>query len=623
MTIYCNDRIIESNQAMLKMFRVRPDQVIGHQAWDFLPKYQPDGNLSVESAKETLRLIIHNEPLIKELACLRGDGTTFEGEVTISSAVLNDVRYYQTIVRDITERKKEEEAIRRSEEKYRALLDNSSEAILLADTEGNIIESNKEAETLFGYTLPELLKLNIKALHPPTELLILKSVFEVIVKDGYGSIDDTSILRKNGDIVPVDITGSAIEYGGIKVLQGIFRDITERKLAAEEKQHLEERLQRSEKMESLGMLAGGVAHDLNNVLGIIVGYSELLLHETDIKTPIRKRIENILNSSERATAIVQDLLTLARRGVQTRKVLNLNGVIHDYLNSPEFMKLSSYHAHVKVRTELESDLLNVSGSPIHLTKTLMNLISNAAEAMPKGGIITVKTENRYIDSPIKGYDEVQRGDYVVLTVADTGEGISAEDINRIFEPFYTKKIMGRSGTGLGLAVVWGTVKDASGYIDVHSETGKGTSFILYFPVTREEISTQQKSVALKDLMGRGESILVIDDVTEQRELATQILSNLNYKVQSVASGEEALVYLKNQQADIIVLDMIMDPGMDGLETYEKLLHIRPKQKAIIVSGFSETDRVLRAQALGAGAYVKKPYIQEQIGLAIRKELDKT
>jgi CheY-like chemotaxis protein len=183
--------------------------------------------------------------------------------------------------------------------------------------------------------------------------------------------------------------------------------------------------------------------------------------------------------------------------------------------------------------------------------------------------------------------------------------------------------MGRSGTGLGLAVVWGTVKDANGYIDVHSEQGNGTSFILYFPVTRDAISAQQKSVALTQLMGRGESILVIDDAQEQRELATQILSNLNYKVESAASGEEALLYLKNNKVDIIVLDMIMDPGMDGLETYEKIINIRPQQKAIIVSGFSETDRVLKAQALGAGAYVKKPYIQEQIGLAIRKELDKT
>jgi PAS domain S-box-containing protein len=622
MTIYRNDKIIDTNQAMLKMFRINSDHVIGDEAWRFLPEYQPDGKLSVEIAKEALRFVTHNEPLTREYTFLRGDGTTFVGEVTISSAVLNEDRYYQTIIRDITERKQAEETIRLSEEKYRSLLDNSSEAILLADTQGNIIEGNKKAEELFGYSLPELLKLRVRDIHPPTELKLIKNIFDQITTDGYGSVDDTAILKKNGEIIPVDITAGIIENSGVKVIQGIFRDITERKLAVEESQRLVERLQRSEKMESLGMLAGGVAHDLNNVLGIIVGYSELLLHETNIEAPFRKRIENILNSSERATAIVQDLLTLARRGVQTRKVLNLNTIIHDYLSSPEFLKLSSYHIHAKVKTDLESELLNISGSPIHLTKTLMNLISNAAEAMPKGGTITVQTENRYIDSPIKGYDEVQRGDYAVLTITDTGEGILAEDINRIFEPFYTKKIMGRSGTGLGLAVVWGTLKDANGYIDVHSEPDNGTSFILYFPVTREEISAQHKSVALQQLMGSGESILVIDDVTEQRELATQMLSNLNYKVQSAASGEEALTYLKNHQVDIIVLDMIMDPGIDGLETYERILNIHPKQKAIIVSGFSETDRVLRAQALGAGAYVKKPYIQEQIGLAIRKELDK-
>ena len=196
------------------------------------------------------------------------------------------------------------------------------------------------------------------------------------------------------------------------------------------------------------------------------------------------------------------------------------------------------------------------------------------------------------------------------------------DIGKIFEPFYTKKVMGRSGTGLGLAVVWGTVKDHDGYIDVQSEEGKGSTFTLYFPVTREESVSDQKVVSPESYMGRGESILVVDDVKEQRELATTMLSSLGYRVSAVSGGEEALAYLKTNKVDLMVLDMIMDPGMDGLETYQRVLEINPKQKAIIVSGFSETDRVKKAQELGAGAYVRKPYIREKIGLAIKRELDK-
>ena len=231
--------------------------------------------------------------------------------------------------------------------------------------------------------------------------------------------------------------------------------------------------------------------------------------------------------------------------------------------------------------------------------------------------MTIKTANQYLDKPIQGYDEVREGDYVVLSVSDTGEGIPAADLKRIFEPFYTKKVMGRSGTGLGLAVVWGTVKDHNGYINVESEGGGGQHLYPLFPRDEGRHPPQKLPVSLSEYMGRGESILVVDDVKGQRELAGAMLGKLNYKVASVASGEEAVAYIKEHPVDLMVLDMIMDPGMDGLDTYRRVLEIRPQQKAVIVSGFSETERVHAAQALGAGAYVKKPYVLEKLGLAVK------
>jgi CheY-like chemotaxis protein len=253
----------------------------------------------------------------------------------------------------------------------------------------------------------------------------------------------------------------------------------------------------------------------------------------------------------------------------------------------------------------------------------MNLIYNAAESMPDGGEILIVTKNRYLDKPISGYDHVKEGDYVILTVSDGGVGISSKDIKRIFEPFYTKKIMGRrSGTGLGMAVVWGTIKDHYGYIDVKSREGKGTTITLYFPVTRKDLAKEKAPVSIEDYMADGESILVVDDVENQRNIATSLLSRLGYFVTAVSSGEEAVEYMKNDKADLLVLDMIMDPGIDGLETYKRILKLYPDQKAIIVSGFSETKRVKEAQKLGAGAYVRKPYLLEKIGLAIRVELDR-
>ena len=243
--------------------------------------------------------------------------------------------------------------------------------------------------------------------------------------------------------------------------------------------------------------------------------------------------------------------------------------------------------------------------------------------MPDGGEILITTANRYLDRPIRGYDNVKEGDYVTLAVSDSGVGISSKDIKRIFEPFYTKKIMGRrSGTGLGMAVVWGTIKDHKGYIDVKSQEGKGTTFTLYLPVTRKDLATEKTPVSIEEYVGGGESILVVDDVENQRNIATNLLSRLGYSVATVSSGEEAVEYMKNSKADLLVLDMIMDPGIDGFETYKRILKLHPNQKAIIVSGFSETRRVKAAQKLGAGTYVRKPYLLEKIGMAIRVELDR-
>jgi CheY-like chemotaxis protein len=278
---------------------------------------------------------------------------------------------------------------------------------------------------------------------------------------------------------------------------------------------------------------------------------------------------------------------------------------------------------VEVETNLDPTLPNVKGSPVHLSKTIMNLVSNAAEAMPEGGCIRISTENRCLERVLRGYHEIPPGDYVQLRVADSGVGISAEDLQRIFEPFYTKKKMGRSGTGLGMAVVWGTVKDHEGYIDIRSAEGLGTSVDLYFPVTRQELAQRNAGSSFDALKGNGESVLVVDDVPQQREIATRIISMLGYLVTSVASGEEALDFLKEYRVDLVVLDMIMDPGIDGLETYRQILQHQPHQKAIITSGFAETARVRTAQNLGAGAYVKKPYTVETLGTAIRHALAKS
>ena len=403
--------------------------------------------------------------------------------------------------------------------------------------------------------------------------------------------------------------------------EALEAEIEQRKQAVKERQQLEAKLQRARKMEALGTLAGGVAHDLNNILSGLVSYPELMLMDLAPDSPLRRPMQTMKDSGEKAAAIVQDLLTLARRGVAVTEVVHLNRIINEYLASFEFKKLKTDYPTVRFDTRLAKELLPITGSPVHLSKTLMNLVSNAAEAINGSGRVKIETQSRYVDRPISGYDDVEEGDYAVLAVTDDGIGISLEDTERIFEPFYTKKVMGRSGSGLGMAVVWGTVKDHQGYIDVQSTEGRGSRFTLYFPVVREESVAAKPKATLAELTGNGERILVVDDVRQQREIASDMLEKLGYKVVTVGSGKEAVAYLRQQAVDLLVLDMIMEPGMDGLETYRQVLAVNPGQKAIIASGFSETNRVKEAQRLGAGMYVKKPYTLENIGQAVREQLD--
>lgn len=397
-------------------------------------------------------------------------------------------------------------------------------------------------------------------------------------------------------------------------------EIDERQRAYREKRELEKRLDRSKKMETLGLLAGGVAHDLNNVLSGIVSYPDLLLLDLFPDHPMYNPIMTIKESGQKAAAIVQDLLTLVRRGVVCNEVVDLNAIISEYCTSPEYQKLMMFHNNITMEMLLQEDLLNIKGSPIHLKKTIMNLISNAAEAQPEGGNISVSTYNQYVDKPIQGYQQIKKGDYAILEVKDTGMGISEHDQEKIFEPFYTKKTMGRSGTGLGMAVVWGTIQDHQGYINIKSELNHGTCFELFFPITRESLIQKPEMPSLASHMGAHETILIIDDAKEQMEIATGILKKLSYTPVAVSSGEAAVTYLKSHCADLLILDMIMDTGMDGLDTYEKIIEIHPGQKAIIASGYAENDRVKALQELGAGPYIKKPYTIEKLGQAIKAEL---
>lgn len=393
-----------------------------------------------------------------------------------------------------------------------------------------------------------------------------------------------------------------------------IRDITQQV-------ELENQLKQAQKMEAIGMLAGGVAHDLNNILSGLVSYPDMLLVNRAADDPMFRPLNIIKNSGERAAAIVSDLLTLARRGVEHAEPVNLNRIVTEFAGSPEYTSMLRSAHGVKVKLVLEEELLNVMGAPVHLSKCLMNLFTNALEAMPGGGLLTITTANRYLEADEVPQPEMRPGEYVVLTVADTGLGMDREKLGRIFEPFYTSKVMGRSGTGLGMTLVWSAVKDHSGHITVDSIPGAGTTFTLCFPATRKKAAATP-APDLSHYRGNGETVLVVDDVEEQRRFTAEMLTMLGYEVATAASGEEAVGMIRQRPYDILVLDMIMPGGLDGLATYRKILAIAPGQKAIIASGFAEAENVTTAQELGAGEFVRKPYTVLTLAVALQQELQR-
>jgi len=530
-----------------------------------------------------------------------------------AAIIISIILYFMKELKDT------EDALRESEERFKLIASATTEGLAFHE-KGSLLDANDRFAEMFGYdSLTEMLDMKINTIElvsPKTREKVRKNATEEYLEPY-----EAEGLRKDDSIFPIIIHGKQFPYEGRMVRIASVRDITGQKKAEQALRESEEKLARSKKMESLGLLAGGVAHDLNNVLSGIVSYPELLLLDLPEDSKFRKPIETMQESGHSATAIVQDLLTVARGVATTKDVLNLNDLIGDYLHSPEFNKLKQFHPTATVKTNLNTDLLNISGSHIHIRKVVMNLVSNASEAIEGSGNVTISTVNRYVDRPLRGYDDVNIGEYAILSVSDDGSGISSDDLERIFEPFYTKKIMGRSGTGLGLAVVWNTVQDHKGYIDVTSGEN-GTTFELYFPITRDEISDKDVSLSIKDYKGNQETILVVDDVESQQEISCKMLDKLCYKTKAVSSGEEAVEYLKENSVDLIVLDMIMDPGINGRETYKRIIEIHPKQKAIIVSGFAQTDEVKKAQKLGAGRYIKKPVTLEKIGLAVKEELGK-
>jgi two-component system cell cycle sensor histidine kinase/response regulator CckA len=438
--------------------------------------------------------------------------------------------------------------------------------------------------------------------------LVSAGMQEVLRSGGFTSREIWH-LHRDGTEFPTLMTGVVIKDadGNSQLLAATTVDITELK-------RLQEHADRGHRLEAAGRIAGQVAHDFNNLLGPLVAYPGIIREELGEGHPVNAYLEPIETAAQQMADINQQLLTLGRRGHYTLEPLNLNEIIRQTLK-----RIQSDHSRLKVVDDLAASLMNISGGVAQLSRVITNLVTNAADAMQCDGTLTVRSENWYADKAQGKYGQIAQGEYVKVTIADTGSGIPEDVMPHVFEPFFTtKKADRKRGSGLGLSVVHAVVEDHHGYVDIDSVVGEGTSIYLYFPITREEVFKDDAS----SFQGGNESVLVVDDDATQREVTLRLLQKLGYRAETVDCGEVALQRLRSKSFDLLILDMIMPGGFDGADTYKRAKELHPEQRAIIVSGYAESGRVSEAQRIGAGDFVRKPLTLKSLSAAVRRELDR-
>ncbi len=399
----------------------------------------------------------------------------------------------------------------------------------------------------------------------------------------------------------------------------LVSEMAERKIIESERVKIKAELHRSQKMEAIGVLAGGVAHDLNNILTGLVSYPEMILMDLPKGSPLRSDIQTVMDMGERASAVVADLLTVSRAVVAIPDILNVRNEIHSYRQSSEFAKLQQSFPHIVFHWKLDDCQNSICCSQSHFRSTLMNLVINATESILGTGKVVISSRDLELSKAVIGFEKILPDKYVVVSVEDTGPGIPAQNIEQIFEPFFTRKVLGKSGTGLGLAIVWNTMHNHHGFIDLESNEN-GSRFDLYFQVVSSNDAADTEDIKLEELKGHGERILVVDDEQIQRDISCRMLNELGYEAISVASGEEAINHLPKNPVDMAILDMIMDPGINGLQTLKELKRIDPHLKAMIASGYAKNEAIDTMMGMGAKNFIYKPYNLQQLALAVSRTL---
>jgi PAS domain S-box-containing protein len=509
---------------------------------------------------------------------------------------------YEQLNLAMKERQQAEDALRESEERFREMAELMPQTIFETDVTGRLSFANRKAFDSFGYSLEDFDRgiNSIDMLAPEDRQRGAENIFKIVGGEEIG-LNEYTAMRKDGSKFPIMIHSAPIVRNGeILGLRGFIIDITDRKKTEEERLRLETQFHQAQKMETIGTLAGGIAHDFNNLMTTILGNTSLMLFDIDNSHPHYALLKNIERQINRGAELTTQLLGYARKGKYLVKPVSLNQIIEE--SAAAFGRTRK---EITIGYELTDDLLAVEADQGQIQQVLLNLFVNAADAMPTGGKLMLKTSNAtHNDIKSKEYQPVA-GDYLRLSVSDTGIGMDEKVRQRIFDPFFSTKETGK-GTGLGLASVYGIIKNHGGYIEVQSQKGQGSQFSIFLPASAKQVPTIAES-APEIIKGSG-TILMVDDEEMVLDVGAQVLKKLGYTVLESNNGRNAVELYKKLQdkINLVVLDIVM-PDMGGAEVYDRLKEINPDVKVLLSSGYSIDDQAREIMERGCDGFIQKPF----------------
>jgi len=608
-------KIVYINPEGTKMFGgMNSDEIIGNSLYDFIP---PEYHEIIKARTEQIYEERKTQSEI-ELKVLRPDKEEIDVLETGTSIDYMGQPAALGVIRDITERKLTEEALQAGEERYRRLIELNPDSIYVF-REGKILYVNQATINMMGAKGKEELigKKIFDLIHPDYREKAKHRARLAMEKGEVSPLMDFIFLRLDGEEIYIQAMAAPVVYEGEPAILSAIRDVTEQKRAEAEKAKLEAQLQQSQKLEAIGTLAGGIAHDFNNILTPFIIHTEMALMSIPEDSPVRHNLKEALTAGHRARDLVKQILTFSRQREQKRKPLRVSLVLKETLK----LLRASLPTTIEIKQNVEAERDWVVTAPTYIHQVLMNLCTNAAHAMgDKGGTLDIRLEDIRLDSDdMIQYPDLKSGTYARLTVADTGHGMGSVTRERIFEPYFTTKEK-EEGTGLGLSVVHGIVKDLGGEITVDSELGKGSTFKVLFPTIENEISEETEHIS--EIPEGSEHILYVDDEMPMVETVQEMLEQLGYIVTTRTSSIEALELFreKSDSFDLIITDQTM-PNMTGDELVKEILQIRPEMPIILCTGFSDKIDEIRAKDIGIRAFIMKPIVMSEISNTIRMILD--